>query len=104
MWIIQCVGHSWNSFLLQCWEYLAGSSGVSSFGLSSFTFFLNFIFLRANIKWCAYRKNSRWLGANPINEVLIVSAVTAAISFFNPYTRKSASALIKQVKDEKYIV
>jgi chloride channel 3/4/5 len=52
---------------------------------------------RANIKWCAYRKGANWLGQNPIYEVLIVSAVTGAISFFNPYTRKSASSLIKQV-------
>jgi chloride channel 3/4/5 len=55
------------------------------------------IFLRSNIKWCAYRKNTQWLGKNPIYEVLIVSMVTGTISFFNPYTRKSASSLIKQV-------
>ncbi|KAL3110383.1 hypothetical protein niasHT_011821 [Heterodera trifolii] len=60
---------------------------------------LGSLFIWANIKWCAYRKNSRWLGANPINEVLIVSAITGAISFFNPYTRKSASSLIKQLFD-----
>jgi len=56
----------------------------------------NFLF-RSNIKWCAYRKNTQWLGQNPIYEVLVVSAVTGALSFFNPYTRKSASSLIKQV-------
>jgi hypothetical protein len=37
------------------------------------------------------------LGQNPIREVLIVAAGTAVISYFNPYTRKSASAMIKQV-------
>jgi len=60
---------------------------------------LGSLFIWANIKWCAYRKSSTWLGQNPISEVLVVSALTAAISFFNPYTRKSASSLIKQLFD-----
>lgn len=60
---------------------------------------LGSLFIWANIKWCAYRKSSTWLGQNPINEVIIVSALTAIISFFNPYTRKSASSLIKQLFD-----
>ncbi|CAK5028827.1 unnamed protein product [Meloidogyne enterolobii] len=60
---------------------------------------LGSLFIWSNIKWCAYRKNTQWLGQNPIYEVLIVSAVTGALSFFNPYTRKSASSLIKQLFD-----
>ncbi|KAI3415371.1 hypothetical protein GPALN_004983 [Globodera pallida] len=60
---------------------------------------LGSLFIWANIRWCAYRKNSRWLGANPVYEVIIVTAITGAMSFFNPYTRKSASALIKQLFD-----
>ncbi|KAF7637327.1 Chloride channel protein [Meloidogyne graminicola] len=60
---------------------------------------LGSLFIWSNIKWCAYRKNTQWLGQNPIYEVLVVSFVTGAISFFNPYTRKSASSLIKQLFD-----
>ncbi|CAK5103682.1 unnamed protein product [Meloidogyne enterolobii] len=60
---------------------------------------LGSLFIWSNIKWCAYRKNTQWLGQNPIYEVLVVSAVTGALSFFNPYTRKSASSLIKQLFD-----
>uniref|UniRef100_A0A914EKK2 Chloride channel protein n=2 Tax=Acrobeloides nanus TaxID=290746 RepID=A0A914EKK2_9BILA len=56
-------------------------------------------FIWSNIKWCRYRKTNKILGQNPINEVLIVTAITATISYFNPYTRKSASALIKQLFD-----
>uniref|UniRef100_A0A914UYJ1 H(+)/Cl(-) exchange transporter 3 n=2 Tax=Plectus sambesii TaxID=2011161 RepID=A0A914UYJ1_9BILA len=55
-------------------------------------------FIRANIKWCRFRKTSR-LGKHPITEVLIITLLTAAISYPNPYTRKSASALIKQLFD-----
>jgi len=57
------------------------------------------LFIWANIRWCAYRKSSRWLGQNPIYEVLIVAVATSTIAFFNPYTRKSASSLIKQLFD-----
>ncbi|KAI6197003.1 Chloride channel protein [Aphelenchoides besseyi] len=53
----------------------------------------------ANVKWCLFRKTNRFLGQNPIREVLIVAAGTAFLSYFNPYTRKSASALIKQLFD-----
>src|SRR5262249_9126548 len=57
------------------------------------------LFIWANIRWCAYRKSSRWLGQNPIYEVLIVTVTTSSIAFFNPYMRKSASSLIKQLFD-----
>ncbi|KAI1718411.1 voltage gated chloride channel domain-containing protein [Ditylenchus destructor] len=60
---------------------------------------LGSLFIWANIKWCTYRKTSKILGQNPIYEVLIVSLVTSSVAFFNPYTRKSASALIKQLFD-----
>uniref|UniRef100_A0A915EHK8 Chloride channel protein n=1 Tax=Ditylenchus dipsaci TaxID=166011 RepID=A0A915EHK8_9BILA len=60
---------------------------------------LGSLFIWANIKWSSYRKNSRMLGQNPIYEVLIVTLVTSSMAFFNPYTRKSASALIKQLFD-----
>ncbi|CEF60820.1 Chloride channel-c [Strongyloides ratti] len=60
---------------------------------------LGSLFIWANIKVCAMRKTNSRLGRNPINEVLIISALTASISYFNPYTKKSASSLIKQLFD-----
>ncbi|KAI6188311.1 Chloride channel protein [Aphelenchoides besseyi] len=60
---------------------------------------LGSFFIWANVKWCLFRKTNRFLGQNPIREVLIVAAGTAFLSYFNPYTRKSASALIKQLFD-----
>ncbi|KAI6184104.1 Chloride channel protein [Aphelenchoides bicaudatus] len=60
---------------------------------------LGALFIWANIKWCLFRKRNTCLGQNPIREVLVVAAGTAFISYFNPYTRKSANALIKQLFD-----
>ena len=72
------------------------------------------LFIWANIRWCRFRKNNPKLGHNPVNEVLVgefeivlfsfnfhflVTGLTAAIAYFNPYTRKSASSLIKQLFD-----
>lgn len=54
-------------------------------------------FFRANIKWCTFRKTNSVLGQNHVYEVLVVTLVTSTIAYFNPYTRKSASALIRQV-------
>uniref|UniRef100_A0AC35U3H2 Chloride channel protein n=1 Tax=Rhabditophanes sp. KR3021 TaxID=114890 RepID=A0AC35U3H2_9BILA len=60
---------------------------------------LGSLFIWANIKWCSLRKTNSKLGQNPINEVIIVTAITAAVGYFNPYSRKSASSLIKQLFD-----
>lgn len=67
-------------------------------------FFLSIIslFFRANIKWCTFRKTNSILGQNHIYEVIIVTLITSTIAYFNPYTRKSASALIKQVINYKF--
>ncbi|KAL4704292.1 hypothetical protein ACJJTC_012868 [Scirpophaga incertulas] len=51
------------------------------------------IFIKANIFWCRYRKHSK-LGQYPVTEVLIVTLVTALISYPNPYTRMNTSQLI----------
>ncbi|XP_074649911.1 H(+)/Cl(-) exchange transporter 4-like isoform X2 [Tubulanus polymorphus] len=51
-------------------------------------------FIKSNIFWCKYRKNSS-LGKYPISEVLVVTLLTAILSFPNPYTRMNSSELIK---------
>ncbi|KAK3099995.1 hypothetical protein FSP39_013201, partial [Pinctada imbricata] len=53
-------------------------------------------FIKANIAWCKFRKNSR-LGNYPIIEVLVITFITALLSFPNPYTRLNTSELIRQL-------
>ncbi|XP_050541085.1 H(+)/Cl(-) exchange transporter 5 isoform X1 [Daktulosphaira vitifoliae] len=51
------------------------------------------IFIKCNIRWCRYRKTSV-LGQYPVIEVLVLTAITAILSYPNPYTRMSMSQLI----------
>lgn len=51
-------------------------------------------FIRGNLAWCKFRKSSK-LGQFPITEVLVVTLVTAVVSFPNEFTRMNASDLIK---------
>ncbi|XP_048244203.1 H(+)/Cl(-) exchange transporter 4-like isoform X2 [Haliotis rufescens] len=51
-------------------------------------------FIKFNIMWCRYRKTSS-LGTYPIIEVLIVTFITALLSYPNSYTRMNTSELIK---------
>ncbi|KAM6949443.1 H(+)/Cl(-) exchange transporter 5 [Aplochiton taeniatus] len=53
-------------------------------------------FIKANIAWCRRRKTSG-LGHYPITEVLVVTGVTALLSFPNSYTRMSGSELISEL-------
>lgn len=46
-----------------------------------------------------FRMDSRIFGGNPIYEVMLITLVTAAISYFNPFTRKSAQSMIQQLFD-----
>ncbi|KAK6738639.1 hypothetical protein RB195_020634 [Necator americanus] len=68
-------------------------------GLGLFGGILGSLFIFANIRWSRFRKTSKTLGGNPIYEVIVVTFLTAAISYFNPYMRKSASSMIKQLFD-----
>ncbi|PAV89923.1 hypothetical protein WR25_15237 [Diploscapter pachys] len=81
---------------------------VPIIGLGLFGGILGSLFIFANIRWCRLRKNSKLLGQNPINEVIIVTLVTAVISYFNPYMRRSTSSVVKQLFDrcgpEDYMV
>ncbi|RUS74798.1 hypothetical protein EGW08_017444 [Elysia chlorotica] len=51
-------------------------------------------FIKFNIMWCRYRKFSK-LGNYPIFEVLVITFITALLSFPNPYTRMNTSELIR---------
>lgn len=52
------------------------------------------IFIKGNIRWCKYRKESK-LGQYPITEVLVITLITAVISYPNEFTRMNGSDLIK---------
>lgn len=52
------------------------------------------LFIKGNIRWCKYRKESK-LGQYPISEVLVITAITAIINYPNIYTRMNTSDLIK---------
>lgn len=51
-------------------------------------------FKKLNIMWCRYRKTSN-LGKYPIVEVLVITFITALLSFPNQYTRMNSSELIR---------
>ncbi|KAK8379882.1 hypothetical protein O3P69_019710 [Scylla paramamosain] len=51
------------------------------------------LFIKFNIRWCRYRKTSM-LGQYPRLEVVVVTLITAAIAYHNPYTRMNTSNLI----------
>lgn len=53
-------------------------------------------FIRANMAWCRWRKNTR-LGHYPVLEVVLVSLVTALLAFPNDFTRMSGSHLISEL-------
>lgn len=52
------------------------------------------LFIKANLYWCRFRKFGK-LGQYPVAEVMVVTLVTALISYPNPYTRINMSQLIK---------
>ena len=61
-----------------------------------------------NTGWARYRKTTK-LGSYPITEVLVVTFITAIITYPNPYTRISMTELIKilvgqcKAEDESYL-
>ncbi|KAK3567766.1 hypothetical protein QTP86_025963 [Hemibagrus guttatus] len=53
-------------------------------------------FIRANMAWCRWRKNTR-LGHYPVLEVVLVALATSLLAFPNDYTRMSGSHLISEL-------
>lgn len=51
------------------------------------------LFIKGNLWWCRFRKFSK-LGQYPVTEVMVVTLITAIISYPNPYTRLNMSQLI----------
>ncbi|RWS17995.1 H(+)/Cl(-) exchange transporter 3-like isoform X1 [Dinothrombium tinctorium] len=55
---------------------------------------LGSLFIKANIRFCRHRKESK-LGKYPITEVVAITLITAILAFPNEYTRMNSSDLIK---------
>ncbi|TFK54445.1 hypothetical protein OE88DRAFT_1655111 [Heliocybe sulcata] len=51
-------------------------------------------FSKLNYRWSRYIRNGTWLKTHPISEVLLVTLVTALLSFLNPYTRMGGTELV----------
>ncbi|KDQ57485.1 hypothetical protein JAAARDRAFT_130295 [Jaapia argillacea MUCL 33604] len=51
-------------------------------------------FSKLNYRWSRHVRNGTWLGTHPISEVLLVTLVTALLSFLNPYTRMGGTELV----------
>ncbi|KAF8910368.1 chloride channel [Mucidula mucida] len=51
-------------------------------------------FSKLNYRWSRHVRNGTWLKTHPIIEVLLVTIVTAAFCFLNPYTRMGGTELV----------
>lgn len=51
------------------------------------------LFIKANLYWCRFRKQSK-LGQYPVTEVIVVTLITAIISYPIPYARMNMGDLI----------
>ncbi|KZT28972.1 hypothetical protein NEOLEDRAFT_1154061 [Neolentinus lepideus HHB14362 ss-1] len=51
-------------------------------------------FSKLNYKWTRHIRNGTWLKTHPISEVLLVTLVTALLSFLNPFTRMGGTELV----------
>ncbi|KAI0745872.1 chloride channel [Earliella scabrosa] len=51
-------------------------------------------FSKLNFRWSRYVRNGTWLKNYPVVEVVLVTVVTALLSFLNPYTRLGGTELV----------
>ncbi|TDL24300.1 hypothetical protein BD410DRAFT_116394 [Rickenella mellea] len=52
------------------------------------------LFSKLNYRWSRYVRNGTWLGSHPVSEVLLITLITAFLSFLNPYTRMGGTELV----------
>lgn len=51
-------------------------------------------FSKLNYHWSKHVRNGTWLGAHPKSEVVLITLITALLSFLNPYTRMGGTELV----------
>ncbi|KAK7057143.1 chloride channel protein [Favolaschia claudopus] len=57
-------------------------------------------FSKLNIRWSREVRNKTWLKDHPIAEVMLITLVTAAFCFLNPYTRMGGTELVYNLFSE----
>lgn len=55
------------------------------------------VFSRLNILWSRHIRQGTWVKHHPIMEVALVTALTTALSFLNPYCRMGGTELVASV-------
>ncbi|KAI0744080.1 chloride channel [Daedaleopsis nitida] len=51
-------------------------------------------FSKLNYKWSRHIRNGTWLKTYPVTEVILITFITALLSFLNPYTRMGGTELV----------
>ncbi|KAF7288681.1 Chloride channel protein [Mycena chlorophos] len=57
-------------------------------------------FSKANYRWTRDVRNKTWLKSHPVAEVALITLLTSALCFLNPYTRMSGPQLIYELFTE----
>jgi chloride channel 3/4/5 len=80
--------HTWPLFALVPFALIGALGGV-----------IGILFIKFNKRMCAYRRSSN-LSKHPIREVACIAAVTALVSFLNPYLRGNSGLLLSTLFDD----
>ncbi|KAJ7901901.1 chloride channel [Mycena olivaceomarginata] len=57
-------------------------------------------FSKLNIRWSREVRDTTWLKTHPIAEVMLITLITAALCFLNPYTRMGGTELVYNLFSE----
>ncbi|KAJ6593967.1 clc channel [Mycena capillaripes] len=57
-------------------------------------------FSKLNYRWSRDVRNATWLKSHPIAEVMLVTLITSALCFLNPYTRMGGTELVYKLFSE----
>ncbi|KAF9793458.1 chloride channel [Thelephora terrestris] len=57
-------------------------------------------FSRLNYRWSKEVRNTTWLKTHPVAEVVLVTVITTALAFINPYTKMGGTELVYKLFEE----
>ncbi|KAK9323751.1 chloride channel [Lipomyces orientalis] len=75
--------HDWHAFEFLIFVFIGACGGV-----------IGAAFGRLNVWWTRIWRRNQFVSQHPVVDVMLMAAVTAAISYFNVYTQKPASELL----------
>lgn len=90
--VIRCIrnyGRKFYEIFDNPWNFIE----IEKLGRSILQGIVGALFIKCNLYWCRFRKTSK-LGQYPVTEVMVITLITAIISYPNPYTRLNMSQLI----------